>query len=128
MVDIRAIHHVSLLVSDTGRALTFYRDLLGLEVDGSRPEMDYPGAWLRMDNAQIHLLELPDVLRGTEQPEHGGRDRHVALSVTDMDALVIVLEAAGVVHTLSRSGRRALFCRDPDGNAIELVEVIAGST
>lgn len=128
MVDIRAIHHVSLLVSDTGRALTFYRDLLGLEVDGSRPEMDYPGAWLRMDNAQIHLLELPDVLRGTERPEHGGRDRHVALSVTDMDALVIVLEAAGVVYTLSRSGRRALFCRDPDGNAIELVEVIAGST
>ena len=128
MVSIRAIHHVSLLVSDTGRALTFYRDLLGLEVDGSRPEMDYPGAWLRMDNAQIHLLELPDVLRGTERPEHGGRDRHVALSVTDMDALVIVLEAAGVVYTLSRSGRRALFCRDPDGNAIELVEVIAGST
>lgn len=128
MVSIRAIHHVSLLVSDTGRALTFYRDLLGLEVDGSRPEMDYPGAWLRMDNAQIHLLELPDVLRGTERPEHGGRDRHVALSVTDMDALVIVLEAAGVVYTLSRSGRRALFCRDPDGNAIELVEVITGST
>ena len=128
MVSIRAIHHVSLLVSDTGRALTFYRDLLGLEVDGARPEMDYPGAWLRMDNAQIHLLELPDVLRGTERPEHGGRDRHVALSVTDMDALVIVLEAAGVVYTLSRSGRRALFCRDPDGNAIELVEVITGST
>ena len=128
MVDVRAIHHVSLLVGDTGRALTFYRDLLGLEVDGSRPEMDYPGAWLRMDNAQIHLLELPDVLRGTARPEHGGRDRHVALSVTDMDALVTVLETAGVVYTLSRSGRRALFCRDPDGNAIELVEVIAGST
>ena len=128
MVDIRVIHHVSLLVSDTGRALTFYRDLLGLDVDGLRPEMDYPGAWLRMDNAQIHLLELPDVLQGTERPEHGGRDRHVALSVTDMDVLVTALETAGVVYTLSRSGRRALFCRDPDGNAIELVEVSAGST
>ena len=127
MVDIRAIHHVSLLVSDTGRALTFYRDLLGLEVDGSRPEMDYPGAWLRMDNAQIHLLELPDVLRGTERPKHGGRDRHVALSVTDMDELVAALDTAGVVYTLSRSGRRALFCRDPDGNAIELVEILSSS-
>jgi len=122
MVDIRAIHHVSLLVSDTGRALTFYRDLLGLVVDGARPDMDYPGAWLRMDNAQIHLLELPDVLRGSARPEHGGRDRHVALSVADLDALVTALETAGVVYTLSRSGRRALFCRDPDGNAIELVE------
>ena len=125
MVDIRAIHHVSLLVSDTGRALGFYQDLLGLEVDGSRPDMDYPGAWLRMDNAQIHLLELPDVLRGTDRPEHGGRDRHVALSVADMDVLMAALEAAGVAYTLSRSGRRALFCRDPDGNAIELVEITA---
>ena len=126
MVDIRAIHHVSLLVSDTVRALKFYRDLLGLEVDGSRPEMAYPGAWLRVGTAQIHLLELPDVLRGTERPEHGGRDRHVALSVTDMDVLVTALETAGVAYTLSRSGRRALFCRDPDGNAIELVEITTG--
>jgi glyoxylase I family protein len=128
MVDIRAIHHVSLLVSDTGRALEFYRDLLGLEIDGARPEMAYPGAWLRVGDAQIHLLELPDILRGTDRPEHGGRDRHVALSVTDMDVLVTALEIAGIAYTLSRSGRRALFCRDPDGNAIELVEVIAGST
>ena len=125
MVDIRAIYHVSLLVSDTGGALEFYRDLLGLEVDGTRPDMAYPGAWLRVGTAQIHLLELPDVLRGTARPEHGGRDRHVALSVTDMDVLVTALETAGVVYTLSRSGRRALFCRDPDGNAVELVELTA---
>ena len=127
MVDIRAIHHVSLLVSDTGRALTFYRDLLGLVVDGARPDMDYPGAWLRMDNAQIHLLELPDVLRGSARPKHGGRDRHVALSVADLDALVTALETAGVAYTLSRSGRCALFCRDPDGNTIELVEISSAS-
>ena len=127
MVDIRAIHHVSLLVNDTGRALKFYRDLLGLEVDGSRPEMVYPGAWLRLDNAQIHLLELPDVLRGTERPEHGGRDRHVALSVADMDALMAALEVAGVAYTLSGSRRLTLFCRDPDGNAIELVEILSSS-
>ena len=126
MADVRAIHHVSLLVSDTGRALGFYHDLLGLEIDGSRPDMAYPGAWLQMDNAQIHLLELPDTLRGTERPEHGGRDRHVALSVTDMDVLVAALETSGVAYTLSRSGRRALFCRDPDGNAIELIEVMTG--
>jgi len=127
MVDIRGIHHVSLLVSDTGRALTFYRDLLGIEVDGARPEMAYPGAWLQVGAAQIHLLELPDVLRGTARPEHGGRDRHVALSVADLDALVTALETAGVAYTLSRSGRCALFCRDPDGNTIELVEISSAS-
>jgi len=123
MVNVRAIHHVTLLVSDTGRALRFYQGLLGLEVDGSRPDMNVPGAWLRVGVAQIHLLELPDSQRRAELPEHGGRDWHVALSVMDLDGIASLLETAGVAYTLSRSGRRALFCRDPDGNAIELVEI-----
>jgi glyoxylase I family protein len=127
MVNITAINHVSLLVSDTGRALGFYQGLLGLEIDGSRPAMNYPGAWLRVGAAQIHLLELPDPLRGAQLPEHGGCDRHFALDVTDLDRVAAVLEAAGVPCTRSRSGRRALFCRDPDGNAIELVEVTDNS-
>ena len=123
MADVTAIHHVSLLVSDTRRALLFYQGLLGLEIDELRPVLSFPGAWLQVGAAQIHLLELPDALRGATLPEHGGRDRHVALSVTDMDGVVAALEAAGIAYTLSRSGRRALFCRDPDGNAIELVEI-----
>jgi glyoxylase I family protein len=127
MADITAINHVSLLVSDTGRALRFYQGLLGLAIDDSRPAMNVPGAWLRVGAAQIHLLELPDPLRGVQLPEHGGRDRHFALDVTDLDRVAAVLEAAGVPCTRSRSGRRALFCRDPDGNAIELVEVASGS-
>ncbi|MGR9099900.1 MAG: VOC family protein, partial [Gammaproteobacteria bacterium] len=26
-------------------------------------------------------------------------------------------------YTLSKSGRQALFCRDPDGNALEILEL-----
>jgi glyoxylase I family protein len=33
------------------------------------------------------------------------------------------LDAAGLTYSLSQSGRRALFVRDPDGNALELVAV-----
>ena len=127
MVNIKAIHHVSLLVSDTERALMFYHGLLGLEIDDTRPDMNIPGAWLRVGAAQIHLLELPDSLRGTALPEHGGRDRHVALGVVDLDGVVTALETAGVAYTLSRSGRHALFCRDPDGNSLELLEMTAGA-
>ena len=126
MASITAIHHVSLLVSDTRQSLDFYQGVLGLEINDARPELGYPGAWLQLGAAQIHLLELPDPLTGLALPDHGGRDRHVALSVSNLDTLQRSLENAAVPYTLSRSGRRALFCRDPDGNAIELVEVLAG--
>jgi glyoxylase I family protein len=42
--------------------------------------------------------------------------------VANLDALCDSLEAAGVTFTRSKSGRRALFCRDPDGNALEFIE------
>ncbi len=123
MIEIRAINHVSLLVSDTARSLDFYHGLLGLEVDDSRPVLDFPGAWLRIGSMQIHLLEFPAAARPGGLSEHGGRDRHIAMNVADLDAVIKVLEVADIAYTLSRSGRRALFCRDPDGNALEFVEI-----
>ena len=123
MPEILRIHHVSFVVSDTNRSLAFYRDLLGLEVDTARPDLGYPGAWLWVGDQQIHLLEMPnpDPVRG--RPQHGGRDRHLALMANDIDSLEKGLERAGIAFTRSRSGRAAIFCRDPDGNALELVAV-----
>lgn len=126
MTQITEMHHASLLVADTGRALSFYRDLLGLAVDGSRPELGYPGAWLQVGGRQIHLLELPNPDPLVGRPAHGGRDRHVALLVRDLAWLARRLDEAGVPYTQSRSGRRALFCRDPDGNALEFIEFVGG--
>ena len=123
---IHDIHHASLLVADTGRALAFYRDLLGL-APAERPPLGFPGAWLQVGARQIHLLELPNPDPVQGRPEHGGRDRHLALCISALDPLIDRLDAAGVVYTLSRSGRRALFCRDPDGNALEFVEVPAAT-
>lgn len=115
------LHHVSVIVADTERALGFYVGVLGLEVDDARPDLGYPGAWLAVGDHQIHLLELPNPDPVTGRPAHGGRDRHLAMRVDDFDAIQQKLEAAGIGFTLSRSGRAALFCRDPDGNAIELL-------
>lgn len=115
------LHHVSLLVADTARALDFYCGLLGLTVDASRPDLGFPGAWLQVGDCQIHLLELPNPDPVEGRPAHGGRDRHTAFKVDDFEAVRRRIDAAGLPHTLSRSGRRALFCRDPDGNAVELI-------
>ena len=119
---IKMISHVSLLVADTPRAVSFYRDVLGLPLDNNRPDLGYPGAWLTVGSQQIHLLELPnpDPVKG--RPEHGGRDRHTAFYVSDIDILIKSLEQNSITFTRSRSGRSAIFCRDPDGNALEFIE------
>ena len=120
---IAGLDHVSVLVADTDHALEFYRDILGLEVDYARPELSYRGAFLNIgDGRQIHLIELPNPDPVTGRPAHGGRDRHTAFRIHSLDRLITRLEAAKVTYTLSSSGRRALFCRDYDGNAYELVE------
>ncbi len=121
---IEGLDHVSVLVADTGHALEFYRDILGMEVDHSRPGLAYPGAFLNIgDGRQIHLIELPNPDPVEGRPAHGGRDRHTALRISSLDRMITRLEAANIAFTLSGSGRRALFCRDFDGNAYELVEV-----
>lgn len=117
--------HASVLVADTERALRFYRDTLGLTVDLRRPDLGYPGAWLRVGNQQIHLLELPNPDPTQNRPPHVGRDRHAALLIDDLNSLREALKKAGVSYTLSQSGRRALFCRDPDGNGLEFIESVS---
>lgn len=120
---IRGFDHASVLVKDTARALEFYIGVLGLEHDHGRPELAYPGAWLNLgEGGQIHLIELPNPDPVENRPEHGGRDRHTALTVSSLDAVITELDRAKLAYTLSSSGRRALFCRDYDGNTLELIE------
>ena len=119
---ITALHHASFIVADTQRALDFYCGVLGLEQDKNRPEMNFAGAWLQVGDGQIHLLELPNPDPVENRPEHGGRDRHLAMTVTDLESVKTSLEKASIDYTQSKSGRLALFCRDYDGNAIELIE------
>ena len=116
------LHHVSLLVADTPKSLEFYCGVLGLERD-QRPDLGFPGAWLKVGLQQLHLLELPNPDAARQQPAHGGRDRHVAFAVADLTVLRERLDKAAIPYTMSRSGREALFCRDPDGNAVELIGV-----
>lgn len=120
---VESIAHMSVLVSDTAKSLAFYRDIIGLAVDPCRPDLGYPGAWLTVGKQQIHLLELPNPDPVEGRPEHGGRDRHVAFNVSNIDNLISALKKNDIAFTRSKSGRNALFCRDPDGNALEFIEV-----
>jgi len=119
--QVRGVDHVSLLVAETDRAERFYREVLGLKTL-ARPDLGFPGAWLSLGGGQaLHLLELPNPDPEGDRPAHGGRDRHFALRVAATAPFAERLDRHGVAFTRSRSGRDALFCRDPDGNAVELL-------
>ncbi|PHS68560.1 MAG: glyoxalase [Methylophaga sp.] len=121
---IKSIAHASFLVADLDVSLTFYRDLLQIPQNMGRPKFPFEGAWLDLGDSgqQLHLMQLPNPDSKEGRPEHGGKDKHVALVVDDLAALSQKLEAAGVLFSRSKSGRAAFFCRDPDGNALEFSE------
>ena len=118
-MNILCIHHVSVITADTGRALQFYQGVLGLQCDDSRPDLGYPGAWLRVGDGQIHLLELsnPDPAEG--RPAHGGRDRHLALLVTDLEALRRALDQAGIRPVTRQAPRHFRHFRIPTDVSFE---------
>ena len=119
---ITAILHATFLTGDLTQSRAFYEGVLDLKPDPNRPALGYDGVWYDVaDKQQIHLMLLPNPEAGLQRPAHGGRDRHVALAVNDLAKLVERLNQAGIAYTLSSSGRRALFCRDPDGNALEFI-------
>jgi catechol 2,3-dioxygenase-like lactoylglutathione lyase family enzyme len=123
---ILGIHHATFITSDLTRSRAFYEGVLGLQADAKRPAMSFDGVWYDVGaNQQIHLMLLPDPEAGLQRPQHGGRDRHVALSVSGLATLMSRLDAAKISYTVSQSGRRAVFCRDPDQNALEFIEVVA---
>jgi len=121
---ITALLHAGLLVSDLVRSKIFYESVLGLTPYPHRPALPYPGEWYELGGGQqLHLMNLPNPDAASVRPEHGGRDHHIALAVTNMAELKSRLDAAGVTYTASKSGRVALFCRDPDLNTLEFIEV-----
>ncbi len=111
------IHHVSLNVTDTERALGFYRDVLGLAVI-PRPDFPFGGAWLDAGaGRQIHLIEA-------DVPSDLGQ--HVAFRVASVDDAIARLREAGIevgdARSVGDTGMRQTFAADPDGNRIEFTQ------
>ena len=115
---VTGIHHVSINVSDTARALDFYCGALGL-VPLPRPEFGFGGAWLDAGHGrQVHLIE------GDVPPALG---QHVAFQVDDVDHVVDELRGKGLTINDAKSvgdtPTRQAFTHDPDGNLVEFTQI-----
>ena len=121
-----SIQHCGVLVRDTAESLEFYKKAFGFldETHLRNPKLPYKGGWLRAGSSQIHLMELPNPDPVAGRPDHGGRDRHLALTCAPgtLELIKARLTALNRAFTMSQSGRPALFCRDLDGNTLEFIE------
>ena len=116
------ITHIGLIVADLDRSALFYEGVLALHRI-ARPPLPFDGIWYGLeDGQQIHLMWLDSPYGDCEKPAHGGRDNHVALQVDDFEAIRQRLDAARIHYTTSKSGRAAIFCRDPDSNTLEIIK------
>ena len=118
-----AFHHVAIIVSDLAKAKQVYGDILGLEQD-IRPDLNFEGIFYSLGSGQqLHIMLLDNPDAESIKPEHGGRYRHFALAVSNLDTIKMKLEQNDMAYTQSKSGRAAIFFYDFDGNAIELIQV-----
>jgi glyoxylase I family protein len=118
-ITIAGFHHAGFLVTDVERAAHFYENKLGLKAL-PRPELGFPGRWYDLGaGQQLHLMSVADMPGHADPPRH---DRHIALSVTDVNEAERRLREMGVEisYGSGRAGNPQLFIRDPDGNTIEL--------
>ncbi|MEM7556690.1 MAG: VOC family protein [Cyanobacteria bacterium P01_A01_bin.84] len=113
--------HTAILVTDLEKSEHFYGKVIGLpKVERS---MKFPGSWFQVGEFQIHLIVAPSVSKETSN-EKWGRNPHLAFSVSDLESMKKLLVKYDCPIQPSSSGRAALFTKDPDGNIIELAQVI----
>ena len=145
---IGGVHHTSFTVSDLESAERFFVDLMGMrrigggvyDFDYLRRSVGYPDATLNVavlccadHKPGDSVLELIEYIRPTGAPADTATNRpgnaHVCFAVSDIDAEVQRLQAAGVVFKSPTAnsvtwgineGAKTIYFNGPDGIALEL--------
>jgi len=143
---IRGVHHTAISTGNLDRALAFYRDLLGFRVlfeeawpVGTETADKITGlqdsaarsVMLHAGNAVIELFQYESPAPRPSDPQRPVCDHgitHICFDVRDIDAEYERLKAAGMrFHCPPQDvgvGQKTTYGRDPDGNVIELQEVL----
>lgn len=144
----RAIHHVGITVANLEDGIDFYHGVLGFPFASEPspifddpslgPAVGVPGASLRqvclqLGDSIVELLEYhsPESPVGAPLPQNALGAQHLAFFVDDIQATKAELESKGVtffsdVNVVDEgvlAGWRWVYFADPDGNALELVEI-----
>jgi len=142
---IKNVRHTAVIVTDMEKALGFYRDLLGLKVVlDKQQEGELFARLLALESVKMRvvMLEAPDgyMVELFEFPSHRRKApdsvemcnigcSHIGFRVEDMDDTYEKLLEKGLKCNseplVTPDGyAKVIYCHDPDGTIIELVEIL----
>jgi catechol 2,3-dioxygenase-like lactoylglutathione lyase family enzyme len=130
--DSMELTHI-LVISDLGRSIRFYRDVLGAqlvrEYGGSSAVFSFAGAWLLLVTGGGPTEDKPDV--SFAAPDDPDRVSHgITIRVPDGMAAYETLRGRGAAFLtppVTSEWEVRSFFRDPDGHLLEISEFRGGT-
>ena len=117
------LHSINIGVTDLDRAVEFYRDVLGLELQFAEPAHSYA----RFDLGGANFGVIAHDISNPEAAAFTGRHTGVNLGVADLDAAVGALKARGASFTMEPVrqpwGAYMALLSDPDGNLFYIEQI-----
>ena len=115
------LQHVNVNVDDLGKAVAFYRDVLGLALDPT-PDQGFQSQFFRINaRQQIHMNVISDA-----RPFRA----HFCMELPDFMGVFRRAKAAGAIDLAPwgrvrrlPGGKMQMFVRDPHGNLIEVASL-----
>lgn len=126
-MNLQALHHVAIIVSDYQKSKEFYVDLLGFKVirENYRPERNDHKLDLKFGNSELEIFAMPNNPKRVSNPEACGL-RHLAFKVDDIEEVIAELAAKGIdcepIRIDDYTNEKMTFFFDPDGLPLELHE------
>jgi catechol 2,3-dioxygenase-like lactoylglutathione lyase family enzyme len=117
---ILGMNHFTITAEDRAQTLDYYCGLLGL-VEGHRPDLGFPGAWLYPAGSAQAVLHIY-----WDRPMPGQRTGvidHLAFTASGLKAVKARFDERGLKYDLRRqagAGTWQLFSFDPNGAKVEL--------
>jgi catechol 2,3-dioxygenase-like lactoylglutathione lyase family enzyme len=117
---IHGMNHFTITAENRDATLGFYCGLLGL-VEGHRPDLGFPGAWLYPPggrDAVLHIYwdrPMPELRTGVID--------HMAFTSSGLAEIKRELDERGIAYRLQQQagvGTWQLFLHDPNGAKVEL--------
>jgi methylmalonyl-CoA/ethylmalonyl-CoA epimerase len=131
MAKITGINHIALVVPEVEQALKFWRDILGLPLQGVHdvPEQASRIAFLPVGGGDVELVEptMPDSGVAKFLQKRGPGFHHVCFETDDLDGMIDLLKGKGIrligeKPSTGSGGQRMIFVHPESAGGV-LVEL-----